>query len=664
MDFSGLIIWLLGVVGLSFFLIPFLPLKVKPYAAFGLVTAVTILSSYLAIWTLIYGHIEILFNGGLVFGTIPLRVDPLSAWFVLVVNITAFTGAWYGIGYTAERGGSSAHRSFHWISFVVFHASMLFVCMVQHSFAFLVVWEIMTVSSVLLILFEYDNPKTVKAALNYLVQMHVGVALITVAFIIGYQISGSLDFNSFGAVFNQEMGKWIALTFFLGFGIKAGFIPLHTWLPHAHPAAPSHISGVMSGVIVKMGIYGILRMIVYLKNDLVLIGEIILIVSVLTAFYGILYAALNRDFKKVLAYCTVENIGIIGMGTGLGLIGKGLGNHTIEYIGFSGAVLHVLNHSLYKSLLFFAAGNVYLKTHTRNMEHLGGLIRPMPLTAIFFLCGSLAICGFPPFNGFISEFLIYSGLIEGIQLENIQFSSLMIICISFLAIVGGISLFAFTKMFGVMFLGSSRQEISHQPKEVNRFMLMPLAIILIIMIGIGIFPHLLIFPLSEVVSVFSPVSLPLNNLSATLNIMSHIGFASLLLFIMSAALFLVKKRTERKQTVTVSPTWGCGYTVPNPRMQYSSRSYSRSLNKLFSFMVLEKKKYKEIAPETVFPKYRSFQSYFLDFLEAIFIQRTVKYMLRFTDYFTFIHNGRIQLYILYGVFFILGLIVITFFNMF
>ena len=219
-----------------------------------------------------------------------------------------------------------------------------------------------------------------------------------------------------------------------------------------------------------MGIYGIFRVLTYLQTDLLRIGEVIFILSVLTAFYGILNASVHRDFKRMLAFCTIENIGIIGIGIGLGMIGKGTGNHFITFIGFAGALLHVLNHSLYKSLLFFSTGNIYQQTHTRNMEHLGGLIKKMPATAFLFLAGALAISGLPPFNGFVSEFLIYSGLIEGIKSDNIQFSSLMILCVSGLALVGSISILTFTKSFGIIFLGSPRTEIVHEPKEVSFIM--------------------------------------------------------------------------------------------------------------------------------------------------------------------------------------------------
>lgn len=664
MDFGILVVWLLGVVGLSFFIIPVLPEKFKSFGALVLSGIIAVLSSVVAVKALINNSGELVFYGGLVFGDIPLRIDALSAWFILIINFTAFNGAWYGIGYTSHVTATAAQRSLHWILYVVFHASMLGVCMVQHSFAFLIVWEIMSISSLLLVLFDYSSPKTLHAGLNYLIQMHVGVALITVAFVINYFTTGSFDFESFVDAFANGNGKWIFIILFIGFGIKAGFFTLHTWLPHAHPAAPSHVSGVMSGVIVKLGIYGILRMITYLTSNLLILGEVILIVSVITAFYGIFNAAIHRDFKKMLAYCTIENIGIIGMGIGIGLIGKGIGNTFIEYIGFAGALLHVLNHALYKSLLFFSAGNVYIQTHTRNMEQLGGVIKGMPLTAFFFLCGSLAICGLPPFNGFVSEFLIYSGLIDGIKLDNTHLSSLMIICISVLALVGGLSLFTFTKSFGTIFLGVPRFQIAHQPREVSRLMLIPLGLILTFMILIGVFPGILISYVSKAVLVFSPLNTTVNGIASTLNILSNVGLASLGFVVVVGVIYFLKTRAKSKRSVSVAPTWGCGYLAPTAKIQYTSKSYSRSLTKLFSFLTVEKKKYKEIEKENIFPKSRSFQSYFLDIIEVRIIQKLIHLLLRFTDYFTFIHNGKIQFYILYGVFFILSVIIITFFDIF
>ncbi len=663
MNFDVFIVSTIVVVGVSFFIIPFLPSQNKSVAAFFLVAINAVLTSYPAIYSIINNDLDIVLNGGFIFGDIHLRIDALSAWFILIVNITAFNGALYGIGYMKPTESQRANTSLHWVLFVLFHMSMVWVCMLQHTFAFLISWEIMSVSSLLLVLFDHTNPKTIKAGLNYLVQMHIGVALISVAFIWLYFSQGSFDFISYDSFFMQKSGKWMFLLLFLGFGLKAGFIPLHTWLPHAHSAAPSHISGVMSGVIVKMGIYGILRMVSFLRNDLILIGEIILVLSLLTSFYGILNAAIHRDFKRMLAYCTIENVGIIGIGIGLGMIGKGMDNKSMMFIGFSGALLHTLNHALYKSLLFFASGNVYLKTHTRNMEQLGGVIKSMPVTGFFYLAGALAISGLPPFNGFISEFLIYSGLIDGIKSDNIQFSSLMIISVSVLALVGGLSLFTFTKSFGTIFLGSPREKLHHPLVEVDNFMHIPLFIILFLMIFIGVFPNLVLVPVTEIIKVFDTSFIIDDQVFATAKLLSKVGIASLGMYILAMAVYFVKLKFTKEQAVAVAPTWGCGYVAPNIRMQYSSKSYSRSLVKLFSFVIVEKKSYQEIEKESIFPKNRNFQSYVLDYFEVRIINKAINIILRFTDYFTFIHNGKIQLYLLYGVFFIIMLLIASFLNL-
>jgi hydrogenase-4 component B len=393
----------------------FVPLRIKPVISVISVSLVALITGILAVKGFTAGGIELLIDGGSFFGEIPLRIDALSAWFILIINLTCFTGVLYGAGYLKSSGAQSNLISFHWILYITFQSSMILVSMVQHSIAFIVVWEIMSLSSFLLVLFDYTNPKVLNAGINYLVQMHLSVILLTVAFIWVYFKTGTFDFKGISAFFGSNVNIWLFLIFFAGFGLKAGFLGLHTWLPQAHPAAPSHISGVMSGVIVKMGIYGIFRIITCLKVDYLILGEIILTLSLLTGLFGIMNAAVHRDFKKMLAYCTIENIGIIGIGIGLGLIGIGKGQSMLSFLGFGGALLHVLNHSLFKSLLFFSAGSVYRQTHTRDMDKLGGLIKTMPKTSVLFLTGAIAIGGIPPLNGFISEFLIYCGILIGIN---------------------------------------------------------------------------------------------------------------------------------------------------------------------------------------------------------------------------------------------------------
>ena len=385
-------------------------------------------------------------------GVIDIRIDSLSAWFILIINFTTVNGALFGSGYLKSYQNLKTNIGFHWIFYILFHISMIWVCMFDHGIVFLISWELMSISSLMLVIFEYQKRSALKAGINYMVQMHLSVAFLTVGFIWLFTETGSFNLSSLASVVSGNHSIWIFILFFIGFAIKAGFLPFHTWLPHAHPAAPSHVSGVMSGVIVKLGIFGIFRIISYINHDWLIIGEVILSLSVITALFGIANAAVKYDYKKSLAFCTIENIGIIGIGIGLGLIGIGTNKEALSILGFGGALLHTLNHSLFKSLLFFSAGSVYQQTHTRNIEKLGGLIKTMPVTTLFFLVGALAIGGLPPFNGFISEYLLYCGLFKGLfSVTGISHVILIVLSIVGLVMVGGISIISFTKLFGIMF---------------------------------------------------------------------------------------------------------------------------------------------------------------------------------------------------------------------
>jgi formate hydrogenlyase subunit 3/multisubunit Na+/H+ antiporter MnhD subunit len=557
-----------------------------------------------------------------------------------------------------------ANLSMHWIFFLLFQSSMLWVCIVQNGLAFLIVWELMSISSFLLVIFEHQNKATLNAGINYLVQMHIGVLFLAAAFIWVYFSGRSFEFSAIEKFFDSNQNLWLFFLFFVGFGIKAGFIPLHSWLPQAHPAAPSHISGVMSGVIVKLGIYGIIRIIFLLKHDYTLIGEIIIILSVLTGLYGILNAAVHRDFKKMLAYCTIENIGIIGVGIGLGLMGIGSGNSVIIILGFAGALLHTLNHSLFKSLLFFTAGSVYQQTHTRDMEKLGGLIHRMPQTAMFFLIGGMAIGGLPPLNGFVSEFLLYSGILLGIKSIGITYITLMIFSLAALALIGGISMLTFTKSFGTIFLGNPRTHLHQQPREVICGMRLPQYFILIIMLSIGLFPQFYFSIVREIVlssiSVSSSGSMVIP--ASLIESLSSIGRFAILFIILIIVIYVVRQRFSGNPSISTGLTWGCGYTAPTVRMQYSGKSFSKSLGKLLNFIILEKKKYKEISGNEIFPTERRHSSHYSDFFVTKIINGIVDRLLYSMNYFQFIQNGKIQMYILYGVFFIMLIFLGTIFK--
>jgi hydrogenase-4 component B len=663
-DFQ-LIVYSLWAVAVGIGLLLVVPARFKSLINLVFVFLVAIFTSLSAIEALKGNEISHLLNSQPLFGNITFQLDALSAWFILIVNFTSLMGAIYGMGYMKVYKDQTRNLTMHWINFLVFHSSMIWVCLAQNMLVFLVVWELMSLSSLLLVIFDYQNSHTLKAGLNYLIQMHIGVACLTVAFIWVYFVQGSLDFLALKSFFGHHTNIGLFLLLFAGFGIKAGFIPLHSWLPHAHPAAPSHVSGVMSGVIVKMGIYGIFRTITFLQTDYLLLGKIILILSIITGLYGIINASVHRDFKRMLAYCTIENIGIIGSGIGLGLIGMGNSNPILMALGFGGALLHTLNHSLFKSLLFFTAGSVYQQTHTRDMEKLGGLIKKMPKTAVLFLIGALAIGGLPPFNGFISEFILYSGFISGLSSGTVYTTMLMIFAIAALSLIGGISVFTFTKSFGVIFLGTPRTHLHSKPVEVPLLMRLPQYIIIGVMMLVALLPVIFVNQSVQVVSsAFTGFNLAIPAISHNLlDLMASIGKYSCFFFIFTLFLLLVRNRLAKRQPVSVSSTWGCGYIAPRPSIQYTGKSFSKTVGKLLNFLVFEQKKYIELDPGDVFPQPRKHSSHYTDFFELRLFDRVINGLLSAMNRFQFIQNGQLQRYILYGLFFIIVIFICSFFNL-
>jgi hydrogenase-4 component B len=641
-----------------------LPQSTRARANFIFVLLIAVTTSVPAVRALTGHTVDICIGSNIVFGKIFIHLDSLSSWFILIINLTCINGAFYGMGYMKAYDQQKANLSMHWISFLLFQSSMLLVCMVQNSLVFLIVWELMSISSFLLVIFDHQNKSTLHAGINYLVQMHIGVLFLSAAFIWVYFSEGSFEFLAIGKFFSSNPNLWLFFLFFIGFGIKAGFIPLHTWLPQAHPAAPSHISGVMSGVIVKLGIYGILRMVFFLKQDYMVIGETIITISLLTGLYGILNASVHRDFKKMLAYCTIENIGIIGIGIGLGLMGIGSGIPVLTFLGFAAALLHTLNHSLFKSLLFFSAGSVYQQTHTRDMEKLGGLISDMPQTALFFLAGGMAIGGLPPFNGFVSEFLLYYGILLGIKSIGVAYITLMVFSLAGLALIGGISMLTFTKGFGTIFLGNPRTILHQRAREVSLGMRLPQYFILIIMLSIGLFPQFYYSVVNDIVLNFLPAAsrksiLIPASLLRSISLIGAFGMSFILLIIL---IYVLRSRFVRKRQVADGSTWGCGYVAPTAKMQYTGKSFSKSLGKLLNFVILEKPKYKELSGTEIFPAKRAHSSHYNDlFAERVF-DVIVDRILHAMNYFKFIQNGKIQLYILYGAFFILLVFLGTIFN--
>ncbi len=618
-----------------------------------------LITSFMAMKSLLGYSYEITMKGPVLFGDIPVKVDALSGWFILTINFTMITGAIYGFHYMKMYRERRSEITLHCIAYLFVQFALIGICSVQNGFIFLLFWELLAISVFLLVIFEHYKPETIRAGLNYLIQSHISIVFIMLGFIYVAFKTGKFSFDAIADFSNQQnrlAGTALFLFFFIGFAIKAGFVPFHTWLPYAHPAAPSHVSGIMSGVVIKIGIYGILRMLLLVKTDYTTIGYIILFISLFSGIYGVMLATIQHDLKRLLAYHSIENIGIIGLGIGIGCIGLGSTNKWMAILGFSGALLHTLNHSLFKSLLFYSAGNIYQKSHTLSIERLGGLIRKMPKTSLFFLTGAIAICGLPPLNGFISEFLIFGGLYNWLYGATLISLITAVFVIGGFVFHGGLAIFCFTKAFSIVFLGKPRNDDAQKTSESGIWQLLPMYMSVLLMIIIGLFPSLFLDALQR------PVNLFTHNIVFNMNLMKvgaidslwTINWLFLGFFTLITVLFLVRKYVSRRRVIEAGPTWGCGYGKAGSKVQYTAGSFVRSYVKLAKpILDIEKQ---DVEIDEIFPKEKHYETDPYDKIERIFIDKPLKFLNKATDLFTFLQNGHLQRYILYGIIFITAII--------
>ena len=654
----------IAVPVLAILIIPFLKVKGKGIVLFAAIVVNALVSGFLGLQSLGGQLLEFSFPGSLVTGPVNLRIDALSGWFILIINFIFITGSFYGLFYLKAYQKQMNNLTLHSIVFILLHTALISLCTIQNSLVFLIAWEIMALSAFIAVIFEHGKMATLRAGMNYLIHSHVSILFLMFGFIWVALKTGSYDFNSITTYTSQNSGATglvLFLCFFIGFGIKAGFVPFHTWLPYAHPAAPAHVSGVMSGVMIKIGIFGIFRMITLIKADYYTIGLVIITFSVISGLYGVMLAIMQHNLKKLLAYHSIENIGIIGMGIGIGCIGLGTDNYLLATLGFAGGLLHTLNHSLFKSLLFFTAGNVYQATHTVHIDHLGGLIKRMPQTAILFLIAAIAISGIPPFNGFISEFIIYSGFYYWMQ--GSMLGSLMTIIFSVLALVliGGLALLCFTKAFGIVFLGNPRRKFDHEVKEVPFLQLLPLYLIAFMIVFIGVFPQIFMNALSQPVNILAGIpsisEMPFSE--KTSELLQPVTWSMWIFILITLAIFGIRKLVTQNRKATVEPTWGCGYVAPTVKLQYTAGSFVRPYSKLFRPFLLSHKTQKDV--EGIFPSGGSYETHIYDRIEKYMIDNPISVYKSLLGRFLFLQNGKLQFYILYGIIFIVSVICIPLF---
>lgn len=587
-------------------------------------------------------------------GPIQLTIDPLSAYFILIINLICLCGMIYASGYLKPYlpKKRSVFISLHLFSFIWLHGAMLLVVSMRDGIAFLLAWELMSLFSFVLVIFEAQKESTLKTGINYLLQMHLSFALIMLGFLIAANQTGDLSFAGVGKFFTQNPNTPLFLVFLAGFGIKAGFIPFHTWLPRAHPAAPSHVSGVMSGIMIKMGIYGLFRITSMIQSNLMTIGMIVLAVGIVSGLLGVVMAIMQHDLKKLLAYHSIENIGIIGIGMGMGILGKASGDHYLMVFGFAGALLHNLNHALFKSLLFFTAGNIYYATHQVNMDKLGGLAKGMRYTSYAFLIGALAISGIPPFNGFISEYLIYSGVINHLSNSVFIISILSVASILSLVLIGGLCIYCFTKAFGLSFLGTRREEHYKEPFEVPTIMLVPAVIQVSFILAIGLMPAY--FGASVIGIVQNLLNVPEADFTTSaIQSLTVVGHVNMLLIGLVVAIILLRAWQQSKVKLASRPTWGCGYTAGDFRHQYTSTSYADSLRELANPVIDYKKIYASFPAEEIFPKAKKFHTESKDLVEEKTVLSWVHIIINHLPKAGIAQSGLINDYLVYPMLFLI-----------
>ncbi len=596
---------------------------------------------------LIVGNQECILHLGSIFQNVRFVLDNLSAFFVIFISIMSTLAIIYSNGYLTPYINKGKDVSAHCIFLAMLMASMLLVVTCQNALLFLIIWELMSLSSFFLVIFEHEKKEVINSGIKYLVYMHVSVIFIILFFVLLSTNAMSLDFMTFKEAIkdNANLANLIFIFGFIGFGIKAGFVPFHNWLPDAHPQAPSHVSAMMSGVMIKTGIYGILRTIQFTSIPKIAVIYAILILTAITALYGIAYATVQKDIKKMLAYSSIENIGIIGIGISIYMLATYFNHPIMALLGLCGSLVHILNHSIFKELLFLSAGSVYVKTHTKDMEVLGGLIKKMPMTALCFIIGGIAICALPPFNGFVSEFLIYLSFIKALAIDNFGVFIAILFAFSALALVGTMAILCFTKTISITFLGLERSEKAQSIETDNpKSMLIPMGLLGSACFVIGLFPQY-IFQYA-----LKPASVLIENPQAgeTIAFLSSVSKYILILVGLILVITIVKKLISK--TPQIYSTWGCGYNKLTSKVQYSAASYVSPFSSILK--PLFKRNTDVRKAKGLFPKEAHYEAEFDDIEEVYVINPIIKLDEKFLSKFEKIQNGDIQQYIRVGLIFL------------
>ncbi|MER8416903.1 hydrogenase 4 subunit B [Mesorhizobium sp. M1329] len=518
------------------------------------------------------------------------RLDALSTFFLIVVNFGGSMASLYGLGY--GRHESAPHRVLPF--FPAFLAGMNLVVMADDAFTFLLSWEFMSLASWALVMAHHREQDNARAGYIYLVMASFGTLALLLAFGLLAGSDGTYTFDAMRAADPTPFAAaFVLVLMLLGAGSKAGLVPLHVWLPLAHPAAPSHVSALMSGVMTKVAVYGFIRVIFDLLGERAWwSGVAVLFLGGLTAVLGILYALMEKDLKRLLAYSTIENIGVIFVSLGLALAFKANAMPSAAALALTAALFHVLNHSFFKSLLFFGAGAVLTATGERDMEKLGGLIHRMPFTSFAFLVGCVAISALPPFNGFVSEWLAFQAILQSPDLPQWGLKVMVPAVGGLLALSAALAAACFVKAFGITFLGRPRSAAVELAHEVDRHSLAAMFVLAALCLLAGILPGLVIDGLSSVTLPLIGSRMPVQMAQPWLSIVpiaaSRSSYNGLLVFLFiafsaSAAAYVIHRFASH--ALRRGPAWGCGFPDVVPSSQYTAVSFAQPIRRVFGTFV-------------------------------------------------------------------------------
>lgn len=587
-----------------------------------------------------------------------LLFDPLSLFFLFVIFLISLPAAVYSIGYLKGEG-SNLTIKIAWYLMIIFFISMAFVVTVRDVFSFLLAWEIMSLVSYFLVVFDGKHDKATQAGMIYIVMTHIGTAFLVFAFLIMYQYAHSFDFFAIKAAcatMPPQVKNIVFLLLLAGFGTKAGIVPLHIWLPYAHPQAPSHISCIMSGVMIKTAIYGLIRFIIFILGvNSLWWGTLVLILSVLSCLVGIIYALMERDFKRMLAFSSVENVGVILLGIGLCMFFLSMNIPWLAVFSLAAGLYHLINHAIFKGLLFLGAGAVYKSTGTKNMEKLGGLIKKLPQTAACFFIGCLGISALPPLNGFVSEWLLLQAFFMGAFNIKSGASLFLGACAGMLALTGGLAAACFVKAFGIIFLARPRSRYAQEAKEVALSMKIAMSFLALCTIIFGLSASFIINILTGISGVStgidtSSMSFSLNNFilspQADKGIYLSIPLLALVLIILGLTAKAIYKLSGQEKTVTYN-TWDCGYYKLEPRNEYTSTAFSKPFRIAFSFFLLPYRKTEKIRESFYYVKSFVYETHTTQVFKKYIYGPILSILLKSAKSMRRIQPGSIHLYLFY-----------------